>query len=538
MTAAVHSAIAARLKGGNEQRLVVGPLVEYLCSLGWSLDQMRFGKQEWRVPSSPSEASKRESGKSFAGFPCDIAIFDDPKHAGDFRHLHVVVECKQPDDDTGVEQLEVYLGREPYLKLGVFANNPALSAGAVFAYIDRSKDLTRLLRRVVADLPHPGDPISPTSVAVAYQDLVPPSSGVLQKAFANLLDRVVARDAEVTRREEQLDQLCNLLLLKLNSDLRASASPAEPVPFRPRATPGETAREIRREFTNFVAIYPDIFARSSDKELRLADGTIHECVEGLYSLRLLEAGAETIATAFQVLRSAALKQEEGQYFTPRPVIEAAVKLMQIDWGDLIIDPACGTGGFLIECLRSMQQRYPGKQTDVSRWAQTHLFGIDKDAIGIKLTKAIMQILGDGSAHCARGDSVLTHTWASDYRHLKGGFYDDGRFTLAFTNPPFGRDLTVARKEAIAAGLDIVDVAPTGKDIELGLAMLNRCYQLLRPGGRLCIVLPETYFFSPSYRYVRDWCAARLEPQIVVNVPMEAFQGFCRAKTNLYIFRKV
>ncbi len=69
-------------------------------------------------------------------------------------------------------------------------------------------------------------------------------------------------------------------------------------------------------------------------------------------------------------------------------------------------------------------------------------------------------------------------------------------------------------------------------------MLERCYQLLRPDGKLCIVLPETYFFSPSYKFVRDWCKGRFIPEAVINVPMEAFQGFCRAKTNVYIFRKL
>jgi type I restriction enzyme M protein len=71
----------------------------------------------------------------------------------------------------------------------------------------------------------------------------------------------------------------------------------------------------------------------------------------------------------------------------------------------------------------MQSRFPGQQDEVSRWAQTHVFGIDKDAVAVKLTKAIMQIAGDGSANCVRGDSVRTHQWASYYRELTGGGFD-------------------------------------------------------------------------------------------------------------------
>lgn len=238
-----------------------------------------------------------------------------------------------------------------------------------------------------------------------------------------------------------------------------------------------------------------------------------------------------------MLRSAALKQEEGQYFTPKQVIQSAIKLMNLQLDDIIIDPACGTGGFLIQSLIEMKDRYPDREKEISRWAQLHIYGIDKDAIGIKLTKAIMQILGDGSAHCVRGDSVLTHTWKTKYPHLLTNSFKAGRFTKIFTNPPFGAPLKIKYSDAKKAGLSIANYVDVGKDIELGLAMFNRCCDLLHEHGRLCIVLPETYFFSPSYRYVRDWVQERLKPVCVANVPMDAFQGFCRAKTNLYIFEK-
>jgi type I restriction enzyme M protein len=186
----------------------------------------------------------------------------------------------------------------------------------------------------------------------------------------------------------------------------------------------------------------------------------------------------------------------------------------------------------------VKNRYPDKEQEVSRWAQLHLFGIDKDAIGIKLTKAIMQILDDGSAHCVRGDSVLSHLWPSKYPHLLSNQFNNNRFSKVFTNPPFGAPLTIKRSDARRANLSIAEYAEQGKDIELGLAMFNRCYDLLRTGGKMCIVLPETYFFSPSYQYVREWAKTRLKPVCVANVPMEAFQGFCRAKTNLYVFEKI
>ena len=108
-----------RLQDTDEQKTVVGPLVKYLVSNGWDLGQIIFGKEEWRIPRSPSQATLREKGRSFDGFPVDIAVFDDLAHTGDPRHLLFIVECKQPTEETGVTQLESYFVGEPYTNLGI-----------------------------------------------------------------------------------------------------------------------------------------------------------------------------------------------------------------------------------------------------------------------------------------------------------------------------------------------------------------------------------------------------------------------------------
>ena len=254
---------------------------------------------------------------------------------------------------------------------------------------------------------------------------------------------------------------------------------------------------------------------------------------------MIDVGVATIALGFQILRAAALRQGEGQYFTPLPVIEAGIRLLDIDFDDIVIDPACGTGGFIVEALIDMQRRHPNKDAELSRWAQTNLFGIDKDRIGVKLTKAIMQIAGDGSAHCVQGDSVRTHLWAREYPHLNQPVFANGRYSVVVTNPPFGRNLKVSANDARLSSLDIAgNGGGEYRDLEIGLHFLQRAHQLLRMGGRMGIILPETYFFSPQYKFLFEWIRPRLRPVIVANVPMEAFQGFCRAKTNFYVFKKI
>ena len=100
-----------------EQHLAVGPLVVRLIALGWSLDQIVFGKREYLVPKSPSEVSKREKGRqlkaSLSTLPVDIAVFDDPKHVGDYRHLVFFIETKQPEETSGLEQLARIIHERP-----------------------------------------------------------------------------------------------------------------------------------------------------------------------------------------------------------------------------------------------------------------------------------------------------------------------------------------------------------------------------------------------------------------------------------------
>lgn len=529
-------AVEARLKARSpEQTLVVGPLVRFLISTGWGIEQMVFGRSEWRVPKSPSEAHKREKGESFDGFPCDIAVFDSAKRVGDPKHIVAVIECKQPDEDAGVSQLEQLMSNEPHIKFGAWCNSGDPSSRAVFVYREASGRLLQK-RKIVRDLPHPGEKISAKSVRLEFGDLALPSEETLRRVISHLLDRVVTNDANVTRREEQLDQLCNLFLLKLESDKRAKAAGEAPI-FRPLATAARTGEEIRKHFARFVDVYREVFTEERDRRIHFTDETIHFIADELGDYRLIDLGIQTVSLAFQVLRSAALKQEEGQYFTPQPVIEAGIRLLNLQWDDLIIDPACGTGGFLVQAMVEMGTRMSDK-AELSRWAQTHIYGIDKDKIGVKLTKAVMQIAGDGSAQCARGDAIRTHQWAAHYPHM-GSRFEKGRFSVVVTNPPFGNNLKVSAEDARLSGLDIAKAGSSDyEEMEIGLLFLQRAYDLLKVGGRLGIVLPETYFFSTNYRFLFDWLKPRFRPLAVANVPMEAFQGFCRAKTNFYVFEKV
>lgn len=239
--------IVKKLKAGPEQQLVVGPLVDCLVKNGWDFNQIIFGKNEWKIPKTPSEASKREKGSSFEYFPVDIAVFDSPKTCGDYRHLLFIIECKQPTIDVGQQQLEIYLSLEPHVKLGIWANNAELSAQTLFIY-KGAKGLSYTKKKTVKDLPLIGTPLVPSAVKLTFDDLIVPAKETVHKTFSELLDVVVARDGNVTRREEQLDQLCDLILLKLDSDKKGKIDSSAEVYFREFATENGTGDYIKRAF--------------------------------------------------------------------------------------------------------------------------------------------------------------------------------------------------------------------------------------------------------------------------------------------------
>jgi len=341
--------------------------------------------------------------------------------------------------------------------------------------------------------------------------------------------------------------MCNMLLLKMDSDTngKMAQDPKEPLDFQVCPTPVETAKRINTNFERYMAKYPFLFEDTSTKTIKFDDETIHAIVYWLQGINLKSAAPETLSTAFQVFRSANVKQGEGQYFTPQRIIESAVKLMEIDYHDKVIDPACGTGGFLFETYSTLLKRASGEQRDEIRtWAHRNLYGVDLDSINVKLARALMIGARDGSTNIVLGDSLREQKW-QDFPMLTPvlGRETDGSYDVVLTNPPFGERLKIRATDAKQAKYSICQHTSGGypsdkySDTELGLVFMERAYRLLAGGGRLGIVLPETYFFSSSYQWFRKWVSRHFDVLAVMNIPMEAFQGFCRAKTNFYVMRK-
>lgn len=519
------------------------PLIDKLIKLGWDKNQLQY-EPEWRVPKTPSEASKRELGQSFKSFPIDVAIFDHPSHVGEYEHLQVIIETKAPNKSEGINQLKIYMSLEPHVLLGVWTNGTDITL--IYRTSDGKFDIQQN-----ALLPKPTDSlIRASNTKFKWNDLEEPTTGDLKKVFKRLLNVIVARDTRSTRRDDQLNNLCNVILAKLEGDKEAKYSPDSPVPFQVWETEEESSKKIRSLFQGMRRSHKDLFVTDTDIDISLDEHTLHTCAFELAKYKLRDTPISVISEAFQIFRTSSLKSEEGQYYTPYPVIRSAIKLLEIKPNDTIIDPACGTGGFLLESFRQLIEAHPAMSpSDAISWANRNLYGVDKDRINVKLTKAIMLTIGDGSTNTYLGDSIRKHLWSTSYPELQTALAPE-TFSCIITNPPFGKNLKVSKSDSKAAGLTISRKPKNEKDgsitfsktayeeREIGIIFLERCFELLATNGRLGIILPETYMFSPSYSWLRFWLEDKLELKGMLNIPMEAFQGFCRAKTNFYIFKKV
>lgn len=524
--------------------------IKKLLRLGWLEGHLQW-KPEWPVPKTPHDLTKRERGQKYdiCG-TADLVAFADT--SGEAHALQVIFEFKAPDIGAGKAQLMRYLSSEPMAKMGFWTNG--LETLAI--YKRHSADWVEVPG---AKLPEPDDDMTQApDTPPTWKTIREPSEAELSAVLRRIVATVVVSDAAVNRRELQLRELLHIVLVKLENDavFSRSSNQEEPLDFRLYGAPAErvtrTAEKIRELFKiYFNKQQKRIFLPHDREDLLLTDQTIHAVVSELWPFRILGDGIDMLAKAFQTFRTPALKSGEGQYLTPLRIVRPAVMALDITSSDKVIDPACGTGGFLIEALRQVAAKEfprPEEAWNLIKWANDNLYGVDKDDIGVKLTRAMMVAMRDGSTHVLLGDAVRTNEWSKRYTRLADELGQNaapfvlGQFTVVVTNPPFGENLKVKATDCKAAGYTISQHAAMkpGKyaDLEIGLVYLELAHRLLQVGGRIGIVLPETYFFSKRYRWLPGWLASRLELRGMMNIAMEAFEEFCRAKTNFYIFEKV
>lgn len=266
-------------------------------------------------------------------------------------------------------------------------------------------------------------------------------------------------------------------------------------------------------------------------------------VERLQEFSLIDSRADIKGRAFQKVLAPAIRAGMGQYFTPDPIVELAVGVIQPKAHELILDPFCGSGHFLTKALQYVVDAQAATLTQhaLHEFKFFHLHGIEKSDRMVRIAMTDMLLHDDGHTNIRNQDALLSLdnypdiiALRDDATEPKGPDRDAAIFDVVLTNPPFG---SIMRQETIRM-LGRFDLGHKKKSLPLEVLGLERSLQFLRQGGRIAIVLPEHLLKGKSAAFVRKWLYGVVKIKAIFFFPEEAFTPFgAMIKTCLCIFQK-
>lgn len=311
------------------------------------------------------------------------------------------------------------------------------------------------------------------------------------------------------------------------------------------------AHRIKVEVTIPDALYdeqkvkdPEVFTDS----IKVDDRVLRTVVSHLEAINLSKTDLDVKGVAFEQFMDGFFKGDFGQYFTPRPIIEFAVKMMKPkhDWD--VLDPACGSGGFLLHALDYMRTQ-AGDYYDIGTvdyfnywhdFASKHLFGIEINDEIARVAKMNMIVHDDGHTNVISYDALDS----IDKMHEHNRGFEEGKFDLILTNPPFGSTINLAEKPYLANyelgnTYDAKGKAKPRKNQSSEILFIERIWDFLKPGtGKAAIVLPDGVLTNSSSQYVRDYILEKFQLLAVVSLPQHAFAHFgAGVKASIIFVRK-
>ncbi|MFW9951031.1 MAG: N-6 DNA methylase, partial [Candidatus Thorarchaeota archaeon] len=346
-------------------------------------------------------------------------------------------------------------------------------------------------------------------------------------------------------------EIINLLLCKL-VDEKSKFSPDSFMEFSIRKN--EESHELLDRLRLFFKEklknkYKDVI--QVNENINLNKELVVIVVEKLQNISLLESSRDVLADAFEIFVSRLLKEAGGQFFTPASVIKFMVNYLDPEIDSKIIDPACGHGGFLLECkdllLSKIKQKYTNQKELIElKYSEiiTNLYGIDKDSYLAKICKLYIDIISQGKSNIFCEDSLDPN----HYSKQTSDFIKNEHFDYVFTNPPFGAKIPIDNKEILekfelAHKWDYKEDQWIKQDKLLKkqppqILFIERCVQLLNDGGKLGIVLPEGLFGNPSNRYIWEYLQSKGRILGIISLDQNAFQPYTCNKTSILFFQKV
>ena len=285
------------------------------------------------------------------------------------------------------------------------------------------------------------------------------------------------------------------------------------------------------------------------EKIDLSDRALGFMISELSKYEFGRIDVDAKGAAYQEIVGTNLRGDRGQYFTPRGAIRLVVRILDPRENERVLDPACGTGGFLVATLAHQMERFrreersrPETETSeefeslqqrLRQYAKKQVFGCDFDPFLIRASQMNMVMAGDGKGH-------LYHLNSLEFPggHLAGvrGARQAVKFgsaAVVMTNPPFGSAIPIT-DEGILRPFELAHVWERTEDGHFRntgrrqgsaapeVLFIERCLDWLRPGGRMGIVLPDGILGNPAAEYIRWWILRQAWVLASVDLPVETF----------------
>ena len=485
-------------------------------------------------------------GREISAKSADIVVYHKDKTTP-----YIIIEVKNPSEKRGMDQLKTYANAEG-APIAVWSNG--MDKAVLFRPYPREFQTLRDLPKAdktIDDLL--GQKIRLENLETTF-DLV----GILKR-----LEELVLAGAGV----DSFTEIFKLIYAKLFDEKEAKKRKDEEVLFRASKDPQINYDTINKLFKSAADEWPGIF--HPHEKIELTPSHLSVCVGEFEKIRLLDANLEVIDAAFEYLLPDVAKGSRGQYFTPRHCIDMAVKMLNPKDGEYVIDPACGSGGFLIHAMQYVwnkcfshksQEGNPLQADHTARidYARKYIFGIDFDDKPTKIARALMLIAGDGKSHILKLNSLNPREWQGDEaekeraraelreRLHKFDNYDKDKdnkenfryfdFDILLSNPPFAGEII---EERLLKDYELAknDKGKLRNKMERHILFIERSLDLIKPGGRIAIVLPQGVLNNTNMEYVRDYLLDKARVLAVVGLDVNTFKPHTGTKTSILFLQK-
>jgi type I restriction enzyme M protein len=480
----------------------------------------------------------------------DIIVYtDDTKETP-----KIIVECKKPKRKDGIEQLKSYMNAKG-APVAVWSNG----SDSIILYRPYPKEFDDTL----FDIPRRGQ--EPKDVLEAKKTLLQLRKEFNFKKIVQDLEELVLADSG----KDEFNEIFKLIFAKIWDEREAQENRKDKVvEFRKALDPDITYDRINSLFQKAAEEWPGIFRDGEDIELTKRH--LQVCVGPIEGVRLMGSNLRVMDDAFEYLLPTEAKKKKGQFFTPRHVVEMCVRMLNPRPSEYVMDPACGSAGFL---LHAMEWCYPARDHDTRelrkfKYASKYLWGIDFETRASKTARALMLIAGDGHTNIFGPDvsSLDPKTWyetASGQALMQGlrekkltiqkipaqetlkdddhawKYFENLKFDVILTNPPFAGEMKdrkmLAHYELAKPALKRAkDKAPKE---ERDVLFIERVLKMLKPGGRAAIVLPQGKFNNSSLAFIREWILKKARLLAVVGLHPNTFKPHTGTKTSVLFFQK-